>query len=182
MSLEKPSYKSLNSVQKAKKFGNPVPPGFRGETTTFTPPKEFQERIISYKTVLGGKKVFISVNKLVAKQWECFLKECDPYILTYDGSYVPRLVRGTTLGTPSSHAFGTSMDFNAQWNPLGAKFRPGATGSVEKMVEVALKYQMYWGGWFTRVDCMHFESTMTDEELEKTGIDFGKDLLCEKLL
>lgn len=171
---EKP-YESLKTAQKVEKFGNPVPSGHKDSETTFVPPAEFKERLTSFRIDVAGRKMWVTVNKAVEKQWKAFLRECEPYILTYDGSFVPRLVRGTIVGTPSSHAFGTALDFNAQWNPLGASPRQGATGSVENMIPIAMKYRMFCGGWFKRLDWMHFESTMTDQELESTGVTFEEE-------
>lgn len=78
-------------------------------------------------------------------------------ILTYDGDYVPRLVRGSSV-TLSNHAFGTAFDINAAWNGLGVSPPPtGKKGSVFRLVELANKHGFYWGGHFSRLDGMHFE-------------------------
>lgn len=79
-------------------------------------------------------------------------------ILTWDGSYVPRLVRGSKTSL-SNHAFGTAFDINVQWNFLGMiPARKGEKGSVRELVKLANKHGFYWGGHFTgRLDGMHFE-------------------------
>lgn len=78
-------------------------------------------------------------------------------VLSWAGSYVPRLVRGRT--SLSNHAFGTAFDINVPWNPLGA--RPalvGEQGCVRELVSIANDHGFYWGGHFrNRPDGMHFE-------------------------
>ena len=78
-------------------------------------------------------------------------------ILSWDGSFVPRFVRGSTTSL-SNHAFGTAFDINAQWNPMGS--RPaliGEKGCTRELVAIAHEHGFYWGGHFTRQDGMHFE-------------------------
>ena len=101
-------------------------------------------------------------HRLAARQlqglWEEWqaekLLDC---VLTYEGAFVPRFVRGSTT-TLSNHAFGSAFDINYAWNKLGA--RPalvGQKGCVRELVGIAHKWGFYWGGHFTRVDGMHFE-------------------------
>lgn len=78
-------------------------------------------------------------------------------IETFNGSFVPRLIRGGR--TLSSHAFGTAFDINASKNPL-MKNPPlvGEPGSVRELVPSANKFGFFWGGHFkNRPDGMHFE-------------------------
>ena len=78
-------------------------------------------------------------------------------ILTWHGSYNPRLVRGSNV-TLSNHAFGTAFDINRQWNGLGAvPALIGQKGSVRDLVKLAHQNGFYWGGHFSRRDGMHFE-------------------------
>lgn len=79
-------------------------------------------------------------------------------LMTWDGSYVPRFIRGSTT-TLSNHAFGTAFDVNAEQNPLGSQpalmEKPGC---VRELVAIANKHGFYWGGHFKqRPDGMHFE-------------------------
>jgi peptidoglycan hydrolase-like protein with peptidoglycan-binding domain len=79
-------------------------------------------------------------------------------ILSFDGSFVPRFIRGSTTNL-SNHAFGSAFDINADENTLGA--RPplvGERGSTRELVPIANKWGFYWGGHFgSRPDGMHFE-------------------------
>ncbi|MCZ2356843.1 MAG: M15 family metallopeptidase [Bacteroidia bacterium] len=80
-------------------------------------------------------------------------------ILTWEGSYMPRFVRGST-SVLSNHAFGTAFDINAAWNWLGAiPALVGRKGSVRELVSIANENGFYWGGHFGRTDGMHFELT-----------------------
>lgn len=79
-----------------------------------------------------------------------------PLVLSYAGSYVPRLVRGGT--SLSSHAHGTAFDINVPWNRLGTiPALVGSKGSVRELVPIAHEHGFFWGGHFTRYDGMHFE-------------------------
>ena len=79
-------------------------------------------------------------------------------VLTYDGAYNPRFVRGSTTEL-SNHAFGTAFDINQKWNPLGAiPALAGREGSVRELVAIANEHGFFWGGHFkNRPDGMHFE-------------------------
>jgi D-alanyl-D-alanine carboxypeptidase-like protein/putative peptidoglycan binding protein len=79
-------------------------------------------------------------------------------ILVYDGSFVPRFVRGSRT-VLSNHAFGSAFDVNEKFNKLGN--RPalvGEKGSVRELVPIANRWGFYWGGHYNgRPDGMHFE-------------------------
>jgi peptidoglycan hydrolase-like protein with peptidoglycan-binding domain len=79
-------------------------------------------------------------------------------VLTYEGAFVPRFIRGST-SVLSNHAFGSAFDINYAWNKLGA--RPalvGSKGCVRELVPIAHRWGFYWGGHFNRrPDGMHFE-------------------------
>lgn len=91
-------------------------------------------------------------------------------VLTWDGSFVPRLVRGS-YSTPSNHAFGIAFDINAKWNGLGAKPPlAGEKGSVRELVPIFEKYGFTWGGHYKcRPDGMHFEvkRLLSDTDVRK---------------
>ena len=102
-------------------------------------------------------------HRLAAEQlralWSAWDKEnLLDRILSFEGSYVPRFIRGST-SVLSNHAFGSAFDINARWNGLGV--RPalvGEKGCVRELVEAANKHGFYWGGHFgSRPDGMHFE-------------------------
>lgn len=78
-------------------------------------------------------------------------------VKSFAGTWAPRFIRGSRTSL-SNHAWGTAIDLNAGWNPLGA--RPalvGQTGCTRELVEIAVEHGFYWGGWFSRQDGMHFE-------------------------
>ncbi len=79
-------------------------------------------------------------------------------VLVYDGSFVPRFVRGSN-SVLSNHAFGSAFDINERFNHLGA--RPalvGEKGSVRELVPIANNWGFFWGGHYQgRKDGMHFE-------------------------
>jgi hypothetical protein len=79
-------------------------------------------------------------------------------VLTYDGAYNPRFVRGSTTDL-SNHAFGTAFDINEHFNRLCAiPALAGREGSVRELVGMANEHGFFWGGNFkTRPDGMHFE-------------------------
>ena len=78
-------------------------------------------------------------------------------MLTFNGSYVPRLVRNSKTRL-SNHAFGIAFDINSQWNALGSNPAELAKkGSLRELVPLAQQCGFYWGGHFSRKDGMHFE-------------------------
>lgn len=81
-----------------------------------------------------------------------------PLILTWEGSYVPRYIRGSRTRL-SNHAYGSAFDINYAWNRLGqVPALVGEKGAVRELVTLAHKHGFYWGGHFNeRLDGMHFE-------------------------
>lgn len=79
-------------------------------------------------------------------------------LLTWEGSFVPRYVRGRNV--LSNHAWGSAFDINYEWNQLGVlPALRGRKGSVRELVPLANEYGFYWGGHFKgRADGMHFEA------------------------
>lgn len=79
-------------------------------------------------------------------------------ILTYDRSFVPRVIGSTT--TPSNHSFGTAIDLNAAWNGQGSKPAAiGKKGCLLELVPRATELGFYWGGFYSvkSIDGKHFE-------------------------
>lgn len=68
----------------------------------------------------------------------------------YAGCWVPRT--SGSDGPLSSHAWGMSVDFNAQSNPYGAEPR-----QPDVLVEVMREHGFIWGGEWDTPDGMHFE-------------------------
>jgi len=78
-------------------------------------------------------------------------------VLTFDGAYNPRFVRGSHTAL-SNHAFGSAFDINAHWNPFKAPVAAiGKQGCVMELVALANQHGFYWGGHFPSPDGMHFE-------------------------
>jgi len=77
-------------------------------------------------------------------------------VLTYEGSFNPRVIGGTTK--LSNHAFGIAIDINYKWNKWGhIPALDGTGGSVRELVPIANEFGFYWGGHFSKKDGMHFE-------------------------
>lgn len=85
-------------------------------------------------------------------------KDLIKLVLTFDGSFVPRFIRGSRT-VLSNHAFGSAFDINFQWNKLGqTPALLDQKGSIRLLVPIANDYGFYWGGHFSsRKDGMHFE-------------------------
>ena len=105
----------------------------------------------------------VRFHRLAAKQLQNLWSDWEktgllPLVLTWDGSFVARFVRGSRSAL-SNHAFGTAFDINEPWNALGT--RPalsGTHGSVRELVPLANKNGFFWGGHYNgRADGMHFE-------------------------
>lgn len=117
--------------------------------------------------VEGGKlgSGLVAFHRMAAQQLQGLFAAWEKagllkHVLTYEGAYVARYVRGSTK-TLSNHAFGTAFDINAAWNGLNkTPARRGAKGSVHELVPLAEAYGFYWGGYGWnrgRPDGMHLE-------------------------
>jgi hypothetical protein len=85
-------------------------------------------------------------------------------LVSFDGSFVARLVRGSQ-NRLTNHACGAAFDINAQYNLFGSPPAPiGAKGSVLELVPIFNKHGFYWGGHFRRPDGMHFELAVSSSE------------------
>lgn len=78
-------------------------------------------------------------------------------VLTWGGSLAVRYVRGSKTML-SSHAWGSSIDLNPQWNGLGTQGAlVGRRGSIRELIPLAVEHGFYSGRWFSRSDPMHLE-------------------------
>lgn len=93
-------------------------------------------------------------------------------IIFWDGSFVPRLMRGGS--SPSNHGFGTAFDINAQWNPFHrAPAARGEKGDLHEVAAVFKRYGFDWGGDWDSPDGMHFEVKRILSEAEIAAIAHG---------
>lgn len=91
------------------------------------------------------------------------------HLVTYDGAYVPRTIRGNR-GALSEHALGLAVDFNARYNPRGTPAKgPGHLGDLTRIAEVMAEFGWRWGNYFHSPDPMHFEYWGTLEQLVQAG-------------
>jgi hypothetical protein len=112
----------------------------------------------------GPKSGNVSVHRLVAEPAKALWQAWDdaglcPHIITWGGWWNPRFIR-RSQSVLSNHAFATAFDINVPFNGLG---RPAASagkrGSVMELVPIASELGWFWGGFFARVDAMHFEAS-----------------------
>lgn len=85
-------------------------------------------------------------------------------IITFNGSYNPRLKRGDNVPVSkaglSRHARGLAIDINAAQNPMGrAGAKLGEPGCVLELIPLANECGLVWGGdWHgSSIDPQHFE-------------------------
>jgi hypothetical protein len=114
--------------------------------------------------LLGKPAYKVWVHKSVAKQLISVFQAWEDaglihFVLTWAGCWNARFKRGSTTSL-SNHSWGSAFDINVTWNPLGAT--PAMwdeKGSVRELVEIALQYGWFWGGFFkSRKDGQHFEA------------------------
>lgn len=105
----------------------------------------------------------ISLHRKVVDQTKAMFNEFEKQgltklLLTFGGSFVPRLVRGSSTQL-SNHSYGSAFDINMQWNALNTQpALCGQKGSVRELAALASQFGYYWGGHYqTRKDGMHFE-------------------------
>ncbi len=99
------------------------------------------------------KELFNEIEKL----------NLDDLIISWAGSFYPRLVRGSSSRL-SNHSWGTAFDINAPQNWLGERpAKIGEKGSLLKIVPIANAFGFFWGGHYqNRLDGMHFELAVLD--------------------
>jgi hypothetical protein len=86
------------------------------------------------------------MREIEAKGWAHKIK-------SFNGSFVPRFVRGSETSL-SSHAYGTSIDINAAENGQGME----PTEDQKQLAPIFEKHGWYWGDRFKSLrDPMHFE-------------------------
>lgn len=109
----------------------------------------------------GGKDV--RMNKKIIPQFLALWKAWSDAsllnrVLTWDGGFVPRFVRGSRTNL-SNHSWGTAFDINAEWNGLGKQGAlKGEKGCIRELMVIAPQFGFFNGGWFkSRPDFMHFE-------------------------
>lgn len=168
---QKPSFKPLTSTaERQKLFGKfsykHTPTAKNKEKITVT--DDWVKQNIVYvdlpqlSKAFKGKYTRMRFHKLAANQLKALWAEWEArgllhHVISYEGAYTARLVRGSTK-TLSNHAFGTAFDINARYNGLGKMpALKGEKGSVRELVKIANKHGFYWGGHFSRGDGMHFE-------------------------
>lgn len=121
-------------------------------------------QLASFPNTHGGN---IKLHKLAVAPFTKFFAEVEAEglldrVLTFNGSWVPRFVRGSQTSL-SNHAYGSAIDMNVEWNRLArVPALKGKKGSVRELVPIANRCGIYWGGHFRgRADGMHFELTKT---------------------
>lgn len=107
--------------------------------------------------VKGAPSGTIELHRDAAESLEAVFRDLKKrgllkYVRSFNGSYVPRFVRGSAT-TLSSHSYGTSVDINADTNPQGNKPTP----EQEKIARVFAEHGWFWGDWFPTRDPHHFE-------------------------
>jgi len=166
----KPDFRPLTDVEITKYFGKLefVPEPLPGNKEHIRIVNNYDKRNIIFvplpqlAAATGGAESGMLFHKNAADQLKAFFSDIEKHgllkmIRTFNGSFVPRLVRKSKKRI-SRHSFGTAFDVNARWNPMG--YTPAAldcAGSVRELVPLAHEYGFYWGGHFSRKDGMHFE-------------------------
>lgn len=168
----KPTFKALSSnAEREKIFGKfayrhqPVPGNYENIVVTDNWAKDniVSVDIPQLRRITTSTKIQFhqSAAKQLQKLWSDWEKAGLLHLLiTYNGSYVPRFVRGKAAqGILSNHAFGTAFDINVAWNQLGVvPALVGEYGSVRELVPIANDNGFFWGGHYSsRLDGMHFE-------------------------
>lgn len=147
----------LTTVQRDKYYGpiQYIPSPTTGNPEGVLITNDFHARnIITKDFPLIGKA---QIHKIAAPSLEAALQEIQKKglgskIKTFAGGYYPRFVRGSQTNL-SSHSYGTSIDINADTNPLWGQ----PTADQQALATIFAKHGWYWGANFSRPDPMHFE-------------------------
>jgi hypothetical protein len=166
----KPDFPSLGFMERAKIFGTfafaPAPVPGNPEAIKITDGWDKHNIVTVDIPQLHGTKGCpngkVSFHTKGAKQLQGLWAAWEaagllPLVLTFDGAWNPRFVRGSTKYL-SNHSYGTAFDVNYSWNKLGCvPALVGKEGSVRKLVPIAHAHGFYAGMHFQRLDGMHFE-------------------------
>jgi len=166
--------KALSPAQRQRLFGTieylPAPTRDNPEAITITNDWERENIVTVTIPQLKGKPVDgkissgrMSFHKKAVDQLKAMWAAWESaglleLVLTYEGSYNARFIRGSRTDL-SNHTYGTAFDINLQWNRLGQiPTAAGKHGSVRELVPIANEHGFFWGGHFkNRPDGMHFE-------------------------
>ena len=113
---------------------------------------------IKDSTLTGKVRFNIQAAEALKAAWaELEEKGLLDRVVSWDGAYSGRLIRGST-NRLSGHACGTAFDINAAFNPFGKTPTPkGEPGSVIELVGVFENHGFIWGGNYRSPDATHFE-------------------------
>ena len=144
---------------------------------------------VPVRTANGDSTTVFQVNQALAGLFTAFFKDlydqCPDFYVSNSGGYVFKDVNNGTTGAMSAHAVGAAVDINDEYNPWQAepytKEQYNSLGEPEKhyviyydspMVQIAKKYTLSWGGFWTRKDGMHF-SFIGDWTRARTLQEYG---------
>lgn len=93
-------------------------------------------------------------------------------ILSFDGAWLPRTVRGNSE-VYSIHTFGIALDLNSRFNIFGRLPPPAdQEGSIVDLVPIFEKHGFYWGGRFQRQEGAHFQYGLKSSTIKmQTGAE-----------
>lgn len=100
----------------------------------------------------------LGVTQLLGAFNEIKEKGLGHLILSFGGSFYPRMIRGSSTQL-SNHSHGTALDLNAPENWLNKEpAKAGQKGCLYALVPIFNKWGFFWGGAYSnRKDVMHFE-------------------------
>ena len=116
-------------------------------------------------TSMGGRVAFHQkgVQQLKNAFEEVERQELLRYVLTWDGSWVPRHIGWDRRRALSRHSWGIAFDINARWNGYGkTPAREDEHGTVRPLVPIFESHGFCWGGGWKKPDGMHFELAELD--------------------
>ena len=102
----------------------------------------------------------VTCHRLAAPTFQRFFAAVEaagkmPLVLTWDGCWNPRLVRGGS--SLSNHSWGVDFDINAQWNARGTKGAArGERGSLVEIDPIAVASGLGCGRGWSTPDAMHY--------------------------
>lgn len=113
----------------------------------------------------GARNHFLHLERIFRQEAPKYSRQIDEGPLD-DWSYNNRNIAGTD--TKSKHAFGIAIDINSRTNYRG--IRGDIPGAV---VHRAEQEGFAWGGSWSYPDAMHFETTLTPQQIRRRFDDEG---------
>ena len=169
-----PRWPADNQADLIEFYGMPKTAAVESQLVDVVPPFRMTYDGKPVRAISFHRKAAPALAAALNEIWEAYGRDQSRIdaarVSVYSGAYNPRYIRGTEETTKkwSNHAYGASIDFDAEHNGLNA-----GHGTMPQIVIDAFKRQgARWGGDYRgRTDPMHFEFCGGGEMMTTAGME-----------